>query len=179
MKDDPLVTLFLVFAPFSLTAFGGGVSIISAIQHQVVDVHHWVTAEEFLSLFAISRAAPGPGSMLTTLLGWKVAGIPGALVTTVAMFVPSSILCIGAAMIWRRYRGKSWLTTLELAVAPIGAGLMLAGVVSLGELMSGGFVLIPIALISSAICFWRPAASPLLLIAGGAAANLAVVMAQS
>lgn len=177
MKDEPLLTLFLVFAPFSLTAFGGGVSVISAIQHQVVDVYRWVTADEFLSFFAISRAAPGPGSMLTTLLGWKVAGVPGAAVATIAMFVPSSILCVAVAMIFRRFRGKSWLNTLEAAVAPIGAGLLIAGVIGLGELMAGSYVLIPIALASSAICLFRPTVHPLLLIAGGATANLAAVMA--
>jgi chromate transporter len=61
-QDDNniLPALFLVFAPLSLTAFGGGISVISEMQHQAVDVYRWVSGGEFLALFAISRGAPGP-----------------------------------------------------------------------------------------------------------------------
>src|SRR6476620_3809519 len=97
MRDNPLLALTLVFVPFSLTAFGGGMSVVSGIEQQAVGVHGWLTSTEFLNLFAISRAAPGPGSMLTTLIGWHVAGWMGALVATAAMFLPSSLLCVAFA----------------------------------------------------------------------------------
>ena len=74
MRGDPYLTLMAVFVPFSLTSIGGGPSVFAGIQNQAVDVHHWVSAREFIDLFAISRAAPGPSSMLVTLIGWKVAG---------------------------------------------------------------------------------------------------------
>ena len=63
---------------------------------------------EFIDLFALSRAAPGPVSMLITLIGWKVAGLPGASVATAALFGPSSVLCYVLARIWNAYRGKAW-----------------------------------------------------------------------
>ncbi len=50
-----------LFGILSLLAVGGGNGIIPAMQHEAVDVHHWMTSREFLDLFAISRAAPGPG----------------------------------------------------------------------------------------------------------------------
>ena len=53
--NNSLATLFLVFLPLSLTAFGGGISILPAMQHQSVDVYHWVTGAECLALFAISN----------------------------------------------------------------------------------------------------------------------------
>lgn len=82
MRDDVPLALLTVFVPFSLVSIGGGPSILAGIQHEAVDVHHWVTSREFVELFAISRAAPGPGSMLTTLIGWHVAGLTGAFVAT-------------------------------------------------------------------------------------------------
>ena len=106
MRDNPYLALMAVFVPFSLTSIGGGPSVFAGIQHQAVDVHHWVSAREFVDLFAISRAAPGPGSMLVTLIGWKVAGWWGALVATLALFVPSSLLCYGVARVWNRHRGQ-------------------------------------------------------------------------
>lgn len=174
--DNILITIFLLFAPFSLTAFGGGMAIMSAIQHQVVDVYRWVSGDDFLALFAISRASPGPGAMLTTLIGWKVAGLSGAIVATIAMFVPSSLLCVAIAAMWQRFRGRTYMVKLEHAVAPIGAGLMMAGVVGIGELVSTGPALIAISLVAATLCMTFPTIQPLLVIGLGAVANLAVLL---
>lgn len=175
--DNILVTLVLVFAPFSLTAFGGGVSILSAIQYQVVDVYRWLSGDDFLALFAISRAAPGPGSMLATLIGWQVAGLAGAAVATLAMFLPSSLLCVLVASVWRKFRGRAFMVKLERAIAPIGAGLMMAGIVGIGELVSTGPALLLISLSASVLCFVAPSVHPLLVIALGAVGNLMVLLA--
>src|ERR671920_2282190 len=96
MRESVFWSLIVVFVPFSLVSIGGGPSIFASIQYQSVEIHRWVSAREFIDLFAIARAAPGPGTMLVTLLGWKVAGWTGALVATLALFVPSSLLCYGA-----------------------------------------------------------------------------------
>jgi chromate transporter len=170
MKDDDIpMALLAVFVPFSLVSIGGGTSIIAGIQHQAVDVHHWVTAREFVDLFAISRAAPGPGSMLTTLIGWHIWGWAGALIATLALFVPSSLLCYGVALIWRRHRGKRWHRALESGLAPVGIGLVLAGVVALFRVGGGGALSWGIALGSAAIMTWQPKLHPLLLfVIGGA-----------
>ena len=64
-----LLGLAVVFAPLSLLSIGGGASLLAEIEHQSVAVHSWTTQREFADLFAISRAAPGPGTMLSTLIG--------------------------------------------------------------------------------------------------------------
>jgi chromate transporter len=174
MKDDLPLTLLAVFVPFSLVSIGGGTSVIAGIQHQAVDVHHWVTAREFVDLFAISRAAPGPGSMLTTLIGWHVWGWSGALIATLALFVPSSLLCYGVALVWRRYRGARWHTALEEGLAPVGIGLVLAGVVSILRLSGGGALSWVIALGSAGLLSWRPKLHPLLIFLMGGAIVVAV-----
>ena len=72
MRDDPLIGILAVFVPFSFAAVGGALSIFAGIQHEVVDVRHWLTGREFVEIFAVSRAAPGPGSMLVTLVALAV-----------------------------------------------------------------------------------------------------------
>ena len=89
---DTLVTLAVQFALMSLLAFGGANSVIPEMHRQAVDLHHWMTGLEFAALFAISQAAPGPNFMISTLIGWKAAGLPGALVATLALCAPS---CLG------------------------------------------------------------------------------------
>jgi chromate transporter len=176
-SDNPLATLFLVFLPLSLTAFGGGISILPAMQHQSVDVYQWVTDEQFLALFAISRGAPGPGSMmLATLIGWNVAGFAGAAVTTFAMFGPASALCLTCGALLHRFRGRRVMVVLERAVAPVGAGLVLAGLLSLTELASASWVLLGIAVGSGVICVAFPMIHPFIVIGGGALINFLVVV---
>ena len=54
-----LLTLAIIFTQLSLIAFGGGNTILPEMQRQVVDIHHWMTAQEFSALFAMAQAAPG------------------------------------------------------------------------------------------------------------------------
>jgi chromate transporter len=58
--DNKLLGLFIVFAPLSLLSFGGGQAIVTDIQYQTVEVHGYLTNQQFADLFAVSRAAPGP-----------------------------------------------------------------------------------------------------------------------
>jgi hypothetical protein len=112
MPDDfrTLLALTLVFVPLSLLSIGGGASLLADMEHQSVGVHGWTTPREFADLFAISRAAPGPGTMLAALIGWKAAGWAGAVTATVALYLPSSIVVYGAARLWGRWRGSVWHT---------------------------------------------------------------------
>ena len=174
MRNDLTWALVAVFVPFSLTSIGGGPSVFAGIQHQAVDVHHWVSAREFVDLFAISRAAPGPGSMLVTLIGWKVSGWWGALVATLALFVSSSLLCYGVARVWNRHRGKPWHTALEQGLAPVGAGLLLAGIVAIFRVAGAGWAAWAVALGAAAILAWRPRLHPLVLLAVGGLAFIAL-----
>jgi chromate transporter len=176
MPDDPktLLAPALVFAPLSLLSIGGGASLLAEIEHQSVTVHGWTTQREFADLFAISRAAPGPGSMLSTLIGWKVAGIPGALAATAALYLPSSLLVYGAARVWGRWRGSVWHTAVERGLAPIAAGLILAGGMAVLQVSPGGLAVWVAAIVSTGLILWQPRLHPLILfIAGGLLFGLA------
>jgi chromate transporter len=168
MRDDLPFGLLIVFVPFSLVSIGGGVSVMAGIQHQVVDVHHWATAREFVDLFALSRASPGPGTMLATLIGWHVWGWTGALLATLGLFLPSSVLCYSVVRVWNRHRGKEWHTALEQGLAPVGSGLLLAGVIGILTIGSGGILSWGLAIGTAALLTWRPKLHPLLLFALGA-----------
>lgn len=91
-----LIALAIVFTQLSLLAFGGGPAILPEMQHQVVEVHHWLSATEFSTMFAMAQAAPGPNMMIVPLVGWHVAGPAGLLVTSFAKFGPSSVITVFA-----------------------------------------------------------------------------------
>jgi chromate transporter len=153
--------LVAVFAPLSLLSLGGGQSVIADINHQVVDIHGWLTQADFVDMFAISRAAPGPGSLLSTLIGWRVSGPLGAIVASLAFFVPSSAIAFAAARIWNRYKGSNWQAALERGLAPIATGLILSGAFSVLKASSGTVSLWAITAAATGIFILRPKLNPL------------------
>jgi chromate transporter len=133
VSDSRLLGLVLVFAPLSTLSFGGGQAIIADMQHQTVAVQGWLSDTEFADLFAISRAAPGPSTLISALIGWQVAGLLGAVVATLAMYVPSSLIVYAASRWWHARRDSPWRGILERGLAPIAVGLVFAGVVAVLE----------------------------------------------
>ena len=172
MAEDSrtLVALVLVFAPLSLVSIGGGPATLAEMQHQAVAVHAWVTQREFADLFAISRAAPGPGALLATLIGWRAGGWLGALTVSFAFFFPSSVLVCVAGHYWNRWRGSGWHAAVEEGFVPITGGLVLAG--ALAVLQSAGATGWGIALAVAAYRLWRPKVHPFVLLGVGALVSL-------
>ena len=173
MRVSTLLVLFAVFAPLSFTTIGGGQSVVSEIHRQAVLQHHWLDEEGFVTLFALSRLAPGPGSLLVTLIGWVVAGWMGALVASIAIFVPSSLLLYGLARLWARHRGARWQTAVERGLAPIAAGLILAAALTLVRASQGGAWAWLVAALST-LMLSLTRVSPFVLLGLGAAAFLAL-----
>jgi chromate transporter len=127
MSEARLLALALVFAPLSLLSFGGGQAIVADMQHQVVDVRHWISGPEFADLFALSRAAPGPSTLIAALIGWQVAGFAGAVMATLAIYIPSSFVVYGAVRWWHASKDSPWRGALERGLIPVAVGLVFAG----------------------------------------------------
>jgi chromate transporter len=171
MPDEwrPLLGLAIVFAPLSLFSIGGGGALVAEIEHQAVTVHGWTTPREFADLFAISRAAPGPGTMLAALIGWRVAGVPGAVAASLALYLPSSLLAYGAVRLWRRWRSSPWQSAVERGLAPIAAGLVLAGGIAVLRVAAGGAAAWAAAIAATALILRWPGLHPLTFFAAGGA----------
>ncbi len=173
MRDNPYLSLLAVFVPLSLISFGGGQAIIPEIHRQAVQGHQWIGEATFLADYAIARMAPGPTSLIVTLVGWQAAGVIGAVLATVAIFAPSSLLVLALARVWARYRGAPWQKAVERGLAPVAAGLILAASLTLFQAIAGGWIAIALGLVSTALVMTEKV-NPLLLIAGGAVAFLAI-----
>jgi chromate transporter len=121
-----LGALALQFALLSLLAFGGANAVVPEMHRLAVEHNHWMTSDDFTGLFAISQAAPGPNFMISTLVGWRVAGIPGAVVATIAMCAPSCLVTFWASRLWDRAEHARWRRVLGDALAPVTVGLVAA-----------------------------------------------------
>jgi chromate transporter len=147
-----LVELALYFGLLSLISVGGLPSVMPEMQRFVVDVKGWLTPSEFIQAFAVGQAAPGPNVLIASLIGWKVAGLAGALVALGAMCFPAAVVAWWVSDLWDRFKDSPWRQAVQRAIAPIVVGMIL----------SGGFVLA-----TPGSPDWR-----LWLIAGGSAAGM-------
>lgn len=121
-----LIALALLFTQLSVLAFGGGNTILPEMQREVVQVHHWMSAQEFSALFALAQAAPGPNMMIVPLVGWQVAGWAGLLVSSLAKFGPSSIITLIVMGGWKRYKDKPWRQIVQRGLVPVTVGLVVS-----------------------------------------------------
>lgn len=126
MIPPVLFELALQFLVLSLLSIGGANAIIPEIHLRAVDIERWMTDADFSQMFALSQAAPGPNVLIVSLIGWKVAGVAGALVAMLAMCGPSSVLTYQVARVWDRFRDAPLRIAIERGLAPVTAGLILA-----------------------------------------------------
>lgn len=163
MFDSRLIGLIAVFAPLSLFSFGGGQAIVTDIQHQTVGVHGWLTDQQFTDMFALSRAAPGPATLIAALIGWQVDGFVGALVATAAIYVPSSLVVYGAVSWWLRKHGSPWRRAIAQGLAPVAVGLIFAGVLAVAEAAHLGALGLATTAVSASVLYFTRV-SPYVLI---------------
>jgi len=167
-----LADLALTFGVLSLVAFGGMPSVMPEMQRLVVEVKGWTTPEQFIQLFAIAQAAPGPNVLIVSLIGWRAAGLPGAIVALLAVCAPAAVLAWWVADLWERFKESPWRRAIQKAIAPLVVGLTLSGGYVLCTPATPDWRLWAIAA-SSAAAVLSLKVNPLwLLAAGGAAGGL-------
>lgn len=88
------IQIISTFSGISLTLFGGGYVVIPALHELFVENLGWLTSAEFADGIAIGQITPGPIFITATFIGYKVAGIMGALLATIAMFTPPMVLTV-------------------------------------------------------------------------------------
>ncbi|PVE24889.1 chromate transporter [Microvirga sp. KLBC 81] len=166
-----LTELAIQFALISLVSIGGAAAVLPEMHRAVVDVHGWMSSETFANLFALAQAAPGPNVIVVTLIGWHVAGVPGALVATTAMTGPAFIVAYGAAQVWERWHRVQWYKTFERGVVPITVGLIAAS----GWLLTSasGFSLVNYLITAATVaCVLFTRINPLIALSGAALLGL-------
>lgn len=169
---DVLYEIAWRFASLSLLAIGGINALLPEFHRVVVDVEGWMTSAEFADLFALAQLAPGPNAMVVSLLGWKVAGIAGAFVATIAVCGPSSLLSYFAIRALERFRDGAIRMILQRALAPVAIGLVLASgyTVARAADRSVGAVLLTVA---SAAAIARTRVNPIWILCAAAIAGVA------
>lgn len=125
--------LGLTFGSMSVTLFGGGYVFIPAIEKVVVGLHHWVSSKEFADGIAMGQVTPGPVAITASFVGYRVAGIWGALVSAITIFVPPALLMILAQQFIDRIKGRPSVEAVFRGVRPAVIGMIVVSVWVIGQ----------------------------------------------
>jgi chromate transporter len=128
-----LLALSTVFLRMGAVTFGGGFVMVPLIESEVVRTNHWLTHQEFADATALGQMTPGPVLITATFIGYRVAGTLGALVATVAVFLPAFIMTIAAGSSLRRFRSNRQVQAFLRGVTPAVVGLLAAAAWSIGR----------------------------------------------
>jgi chromate transporter len=125
-REGAFAHLAVQFVLLSLLSFGGVNSIVTEIQRVAVENAHWMNDRQFATYFAIGQAAPGPNILIASLVGWHVAGVPGAVIATLGMCGPSAVMVCFLSGAWERWRHSEWRRVVQRGLVPVTTGLVCA-----------------------------------------------------
>ena len=169
------LSLFYTFFVIGLFGFGGGYGMLSLIQHETVETHHWLSTAEFTDIVAISQMTPGPiGINSATYIGYVVSGsVLGSLVTTLTVVLPPFILTLIASHYIERHRQSPFIKGAFMGLRPVVVGLIAAAALLLmnsenfGYLDSERIITISICVASFCIVYFTRVHPILVIILAG------------
>ena len=124
--------LFWSFFQIGLFSIGGGYAAMPLIQSQVVDIHHWLTMAQFADIMTIAEMTPGPIAINSaTFVGIQVAGLLGAIVSTIGCVFPSCVIVMTLAYIYYRFRGLNMVQGILGGLRPAVIAMIASAGISL------------------------------------------------
>lgn len=176
--------LFWSFFQIGLFSIGGGYAAMPLIQNQVVDVHPWLTMTQFADIMTIAEMTPGPIAINSaTFVGIQVAGLPGAVISTLGCVFPSCVIVMTLAFIYYRFRGLNLIQGVLAGLRPAVVAMIASAGISLLIMALYGQRTIPVDLASidfaALVIFllgfvilrkWKP--SPICIMAGSGIAGV-------
>lgn len=145
-----------LFLKTGALSFGGAYASLIFMQHGAVEQYHWLTDGQLLDGVALSVATPGPFMLFTTFVGYIAAGVPGAIVATFFVFLPSFVFVIGGARYVESVRSNRYIQAFLAGGSAAVVGII--AVVSLKlipDALQGGLASYVIATLAFLAITWR------------------------
>ena len=144
--------IFIAFFKSGMLGYGGGLSAIPLMQHEVVDNYKWMDDEEFADVLALANTLPGPiNTKLAGYIGWRIGGWAGMMNAIIAASIPTAILMVLLLTVLNTYKDHAWVQGMSKGVIPV-AGVMIGtlawGLIRLSDKLMGWVPTLILSLIS-------------------------------
>jgi chromate transporter len=168
---EALGGLATVFLRAGAVTFGGGFAMIPLLESELVRIHGWLTPQEFADAVALGQVTPGPVVITSTFVGYRVAGIPGALIATASVFAPAWLMALAVGGSVRNVRKSPAVQAFLHGIQPAVVGLMFAAAIALARSGINDWVGAAVG-VASLVLLWRWKLIPAYVLAGGAVVGL-------
>jgi chromate transporter len=160
----------------SSISFGGFPTVLPDVRAFVVATHGWMTDQEFTSYFALAQTVPGPNMILMmAFVGWKVWGIPGAIVSALATVGPPCVMYFVAYRLWYRFRAAPWQSVVRGGLVPVTVGLIIASGVVMARAADPDWRAAVVTVAVTVFMLQRRIDPVVMLLAGGALGGLGLL----
>lgn len=131
--DRILGQMALIFIKIGTISFGGGYVMIPILQWEVVDHLQWLTLRQFLDGILLGYITPGPLLILSTFVGFWVKGLPGALVSTIFVFLPPTLMIILLTPFYQRIKEAMWMRQVIQGILAALVGFLVLVLLQMGR----------------------------------------------
>ena len=168
--DSPvsLDRLFLVFLKIGAVLYGGGYVILAFLQNDLVERLGWLTQQQLIDAVSVGQVTPGPLFTTATFIGYVLEGVPGALVATLAIFLPSFFFVAITHRYIERMRSSPWFSGLLDGVNAAAVGLMGGVTIELAREAIVDVRTVVVAVVALVLLVATRVNSAWLILAGGA-----------
>jgi chromate transporter len=163
-----LWTILWYFAEAGLVVFGSGLAVVPFLHGGVVQQFHWLTERQFLDAVAVSMITPGPVVITVAFIGYLVAGLPGAVVAAIGIFVPCYLTVVLAAPYFHRFASNRSVKAFVDGVTAAATGAIAGAAFVLGRRAIVDVPTVLIALVALSLLFLpKRLPEPALILAAG------------
>ncbi|HNQ43509.1 MAG TPA: chromate transporter [Candidatus Cloacimonadota bacterium] len=164
--------MLFTFTKIGLFSFGGGYAILAMIQQEVVLKHAWLTESQFVDIVAISQMTPGPIAInAATFIGYQKAGLPGAVLCTLGVILPSLITMLLITISYMKLKHQAWFKNVFARLRLLSIGLIGAAFfMVLGNAVQSLFAVVIFVL--SFLATWKLKLNPFTLLILAAIAGM-------
>ena len=175
-SEVSLGALALFFIKAGAFTFGSGLAIVPFLHHGLVEQHGWLTERQFVDAVAIGLISPGPVVIMATFAGYLVYGTVGAVVATLAVFLPTYLFVVVPGPLIRRHEKHPRIQGFVKGATAAAAGAIAGAAIVIGRdvITSTASVAVAVAALALLLQPWRRVPEPALVAAAAAAGVLAL-----
>ena len=153
--------------------FGSGLAIVPFLYGGVVKECHWLTDQQFLDAVAVAMITPGPVVITVGFIGYLVAGIPGAVIASLATFLPCYLFTVLLAPHFRKYANRPWLKAFVEGIAAAAIGAIAGAVIIMAKRQLEDYITVLMATtVILLLLKFKKLAEPLIILLAGVAGYL-------
>lgn len=155
-----LIKMFVTFFKIGLFTFGGGLAMIPIMEKEFVENQEWVDKDRFVNAISITQTVPGAIAInMSIFFGYNIAGLPGAIVATLGVALPSFLVILSIAMVFSNFNDYIIVQNILKGIRPAVVSLIIYAGIDLAKYIDWApslFTTISIVLISGFIFAVNP-----------------------